>query len=424
MAGGKGTRVEQLYPDLPKSLIPLNGKPVIQHQLETLKKEGIKEVTISLGYLSDSIIDFIRINNDFGIKITYVIESEPLGTAGSLSLLDDPKEDFVLVYGDIIFDISVKRFLDYHLDKQGIATLLLHPNDHPYDSDLVQCDVNGKVVSFIMKNQEKDIYNNNVNSGLFVLSPKILKHIPARKADLVNDILPRFLSSGIELYGYNSSEYVKDMGSPERIVEIEESLKSGEIRLKNLSKKQKAVFLDRDGVINDEVDQLIRIEDFSFLEGSISSIKKLNRSDFLSVVVTNQPAVAKGFCKIEDIDNIHRYMETRLGKEGAKLDAIYYCPCHPDKGFLGENLKYKRDCKERKPNTGMLDLAREKFNIDYSKSYIVGDSTRDILAGKRAGVRTILVKTGNGGKDAQYDVEPDYVAKDLNQAVHKIILKN
>ena len=424
MAGGKGTRISSISSTIPKSLLTLNSKTVLQYQLESLKKEGLTEIIICIGFMSDQIIDFIEANNSFGMDISFVIESEPMGTAGALRLIPKLSGDFILVYGDIIFDIYFKKFINFHISKKGIGSLLIHPNDHPQDSDLVQINNDSKVTSLLMKNEKKELYKNNVNSGVFILNSKILKYVPKSKFDLVNDIFPKVLFDKKELYGYESSEYVKDMGTPNRIREIEKALLSGEVYSKNLRNYQKAVFIDRDGVINKEVDNLVDMNDFELLSGVKEAIKSLNNSSYLAIVITNQPAVAKGFCSIETIRSINMKLETILGNEGLKLEAIYFCPHHPEKGFKGENKKYKIECDCRKPKIGLFERARKSFNIDYTKSYMIGDSTRDILAGKNAGIKTILVKTGYGGKDKTFDIEPDYILEDLRDAVKSIIKKN
>ena len=238
---------------------------------------------------------------------------------------------------------------------------------------------------------------------------------------MVNDIFPKLLKLDYGLFSYNSSEYVKDMGTPKRIKEVEEALTNGLVSRLNLKRKQKAIFLDRDGVINEEVDQLVDVKDFSFIPKSIEAIKIINKSDYLAIVVTNQPAVAKGFCSFSDIERIHMHMETELAKEGAKIDQIFFCPCHPDKGFEGENLKYKRNCHCRKPKIGMLEEAKERYNLDFSSSYIIGDTTRDILTGKNAGVESFLVSTGYAGKDGTFDILPDNSSENLYSAVEAII---
>lgn len=180
----------------------------------------------------------------------------------------------------------------------------------------------------------------------------------------------------------------------------------------------RAVFLDRDGTINKEVDNLSRLRDLRILPGAASAVKKLNKLGFLVVVITNQPVISRGWITERELDAIHAVLIRRLGRHGAKLNAIYYCPHHPK----AQVKKYRILCKCRKPNIGLIIKAVKKFGINLKKSFMVGDTTRDILAGKKAKMKTILVKTGYAGKDGKYDVKPDFTAKDLNE-VAKIISK-
>ena len=183
----------------------------------------------------------------------------------------------------------------------------------------------------------------------------------------------------------------------------------------------KAVFIDRDGVICDEVNHLHKKKQIRLIQDSASAIRELNRSDYRVIVVTNQPVVARGLCTEEELKGINSHLEMLLKKEGALLDAIYYCPHLP---AAGNNSRYMIDCECRKPKPGMLFKAKKDFNIeDLSECFLIGDKTQDIKAGKNAGCKTILVKTGYGGKDIAYEVTPDFVAKDLYDAVTKIILK-
>ena len=164
---------------------------------------------------------------------------------------------------------------------------------------------------------------------------------------------------------------------------------------KNLKNKQKAIFLDRDGTINKYVGFLRNIDDFELIDGVAEAIRKINESGYLAVVVTNQPVVARGEVSFEELEEIHNKMETLLGKEGAYLDAIYYCPHHPHKGYEGERPELKIDCDCRKPKPGMLLKAAADFNIDLSRSWMVGDGENDIKAGINAGCMTVLLSNGN-----------------------------
>ena len=175
----------------------------------------------------------------------------------------------------------------------------------------------------------------------------------------------------------------------------------------------KAVFLDRDGTINLEVDVLRHVKQLRLLPGAAQAIKRLNGLGFLVVVVTNQPVVARGWLTEKEVDHIHVTLAERLLKRGAKLNAIYYCPHHPNANLK----KYRIKCRCRKPNIGMVRKAVRELSIDLRASWMVGDGGRDVAAGKKAGLQTILVKTGYGGKDIDYGATPDFVARDLGAAV-------
>ncbi len=184
------------------------------------------------------------------------------------------------------------------------------------------------------------------------------------------------------------------MGTPDRFYRVTEDIRSGLVESRNLSHRQKAVFLDRDGTINKYVGFLKNIDEFELLDGAADAIKALNQSGYLVIVVTNQPVIARGEVTLEELDEIHNKMETLLGNEGAYVDDIFYCPHHPDKGFIGEKPEYKIECTCRKPKPGMLLKAAEKYNIDLAMSWMIGDHVNDIEAGKNAGCRTAYIGQG------------------------------
>ena len=179
--------------------------------------------------------------------------------------------------------------------------------------------------------------------------------------------------------------------------------------------------MDRDGTINEYVGFLKNIDDFKLLAGVSEAIAKINASSFLAIVATNQPVIARGEVTFSQLEEIHMKMETELGQDGAYLDDIFFCPHHPHKGYEGEISELKIDCECRKPKTGMLRHAAEKYNIDLSLSWYIGDTTVDIQTGKNAGMKTILVKTGEAGQDGKYNVKPDYIADNLITAVDYIL---
>lgn len=395
MAGGKGTRVASVSQTVPKPMLPVGGKPVLLHQIKCLRQQGITEITLAIGHLGEQISDFFGDGGKIGVQIDYIHEKEPLGTAGALYYLKDSvSDDFFLINGDLIFDVDFHRLMHFHKSRKAEVTLLTHPNDHPYDSGIIVMDRNGKVNGWLAKEDRRGWYHNCVNAGIHVISPALLRGISKpEKIDLDREILKPMISSG-RVFAYRSPEYVKDMGTPERIAQVEHDLRIGIVGRKNLSQKQKAVFLDRDGTINRYVGFLRKPEDLELLNGAIEAIRRINRSGYLAIVITNQPVIARGDVTWDSLDEIHRKLETLLGQGGAYLDDIFVCPHHPDKGFPGERLEYKVDCGCRKPKAGLLLQAGERYNIDLESSWMIGDSWRDDEAGRTAGCQTVILSDG------------------------------
>ena len=396
MAGGKGTRIASVNSEVPKPMIEILGKPILEHQVEVLKKQGFNDYIFVIGHLGHVIKDYFGDGSKFGISIEYIVEEEPLGTAGALYFLKDKiEEDFVLLNGDIIFDVDINRFYKYHKDHNGLATILVHPNNHPFDSSLIEVNNDGMVIDWINKEAERVWYHNLVNAGIHILSVKVLdRFIEAKKTDLDRDILKPMIMEK-QLFAYSSPEYIKDMGTPKRYDEVISDIKTGKVDNKCLVNKQKAVFLDRDGTINKYVGFLRKLDDFELLDGVSKAIKKINESGYLVIVVTNQPVVARGEVTVDELDGIHKKMETLLGQDGAYIDGLYICPHHPDSGFDGEIKELKIECECRKPKPGMILKAAKDFNIDLSNSYMIGDSENDIKAGMAAGCKTRKVDEDN-----------------------------
>jgi len=392
MAGGKGTRVSSVNGTVPKPMLSIGRKPVLLHQIECLKRQGIFDITLTIGHLGTQIRDFFGDGQQYGVRITYIQEEEPLGTAGALYYLKGKIcDDFLLINGDLIFDVDFARLMQFHKCRQSLATLLAHPNDHPYDSGILLTDANGKVSGWLAKEEERGWYQNCVNAGIHVISPQVLERINApEKIDLDREILKPLIPSG-RVYACRTPEYVKDMGTPERIMQVERDLQAGLVQRKNLGEKQRAVFLDRDGTINQYVGFLKSIDDFRLIDGVAEAVRYINQSGYLAIVVTNQPVIARGDVTWEELELIHHKMETLLGEKGAYIDDIFVCPHHPDSGFPGERSAYKIECDCRKPKPGLLIQAAKKYHIDLTESWMIGDHPQDAQAGQAAGCRTITL---------------------------------
>ena len=395
MSGGRGTRISELFPDIPKPLIPICGKPVLEHEIECLREQGFTDIILTVSHMADKIIEYFGDGSQLGVHIEYFVEDKPLGNAGALFRIKDKlTEDFLLLNADSVFNIDFNRFVAFHKEHNALATLFTHPNDHPYDSGLIIADENKSVQKWLAKEDERpEFYKNRVNAGLHIISPKLLENdINLPKIDLDRHLLKPLAGTG-KMFCYDSPEYVKDMGTPERFEAVTKDFEGGKVFARNLRNKQKAIFLDRDGTINKYKGFLRNIDDFELLPTVAEAIKLINRSGYLAIVVTNQPVIARGEVTFAELDEIHNKMETLLGAEGAYLDGIYFCPHHPDSGFKGEVKELKFDCDCRKPKPGMLLQAAKDFNIDLEQSYMIGDGELDRGAGEAAGCRTKIIPT-------------------------------
>lgn len=401
MAGGRGTRISELFPDIPKPMIPVCGIPVLEREISSLKEQGFTDIILTVGYKAESIMQHFGDGRKYGVQIEYFVEKEPLGNAGALFRIKDKlTEDFLLLNADAMFNVDFNRFVKFHKAHNGLVTLFTHPNNHPYDSGLIVANKEKKVEQWLTKEDKRPkYYQNRVNAGLHVINPEALDlKVTTDKVDLDRQVLKPLCSSG-KIYCYDSPEYVKDMGTPERYETVCKDFENGTVEARNLKNKQKAIFLDRDGTINKYVGFLRNIEQFELLSGVSEAIRKINQSGYLAVVVTNQPVIARGEVTYTELQEIHNKMETILGKDGAYLDGIYFCPHHPDKGFKGEVKELKINCNCRKPNPGLLLQAASDFNINLEQSWMIGDGKNDIQAGKNAGCKTVLIGDDEFGQD-------------------------
>lgn len=401
IAGGEGTRIASVNAEVPKAMIPIDGKPIIERQVELAKSYGYTDFLFIIGHLGNVISDHFGDGQKWGVTIEYYQETQPLGTAGALGYLKDKlTEDFFVFYGDTVMDIDMDNMLLYHREHKADATLFVHPNDHPNDSDIVSIDDEHRVTAFHIKpHPEGFVSRNIVNASLFIFSSKILEVIGVgKKSHIEKDVLPCCLKKGMRLFGYLSAEYIKDMGTPDRYYAVTDDVHSGKVHRLNRKNPRPAVFLDRDGTINKEVHFLNAPQQMELIEGAAEAIKLINEKGYLAIVVTNQPVIARGEATCEQLAEINAKMETLLGAEHAYLNDIYVCPHHPDKGFEGERIEYKIDCACRKPRPGMLLRAAKDWNIDMTHSIMIGDRDRDYKAGVNAGLmKSIKIETNKAG---------------------------
>jgi D,D-heptose 1,7-bisphosphate phosphatase len=434
LAGGKGSRLQDRLGDLPKPMIPVGGKPLLEHQIELARRHGFTDVLIFACYRVEAIESHLGDGSRWGLAIRYVVETEPLGTAGAvIAGMAQLASTFVVMYGDVMVNVDLDRIWQRHAEAKAEATLLLHPNDHPLDSDLVETDGEGRIIAFHNRPHPAGVWRQNlVNAGLYVLERRALEPSPSPRSagaghpavtpcDFGKDLFPQLLRHGRRLQGYNSPEYIKDIGTPARYDRICAEYAAGVVQRGSLHTPQRAVFLDRDGTLIRDKDCLRTAEELELLPGVSEAVRELNHRGWRAVVITNQPVIAKGWCTEAELQRIHDKLETLLGQEHAFLDRIYFCPHHPDAGFAGERRELKIRCNCRKPATGMIQRAVADLNIDPAQSWLIGDTTTDMQTASNAGLKSVLVRTGYAGQDAKYPGAPDFVFDTLAEAVEFIL---
>ena len=421
LAGGKGSRLISVTKDeIPKPLAKIYGKPIIEHCINQLKQFGIQELYITVGHLHEKIENYLGNGDRLGVSIHYIVEGAPLGSGGALYYLKEKvTDDLVICSGDVIFSLDINKIHEYHKSKDALITLVTHPNAHPYDSDLIVTDSNGRVTAIDKKGKTRAYYyKNNVNAGFLIAKSETLSYFDcAKQVNLEHDYVNHFVQSG-RVFAYSTPEYIRDVGTEERFCMAEKDLASGLVEQKNLKNRQKAIFLDRDGVINKYKGFITKSEDIELIDFVSEAIRKINKSHYMCIIVSNQPVIARGECSFDEVEKMFDKIETLLGQDGAYIDARYYCPHHPHSGYVGEVKELKIDCNCRKPKIGMLLKAANDFNLDLTSCFMIGDANIDILTGKNAGITTIRVNTGI----TEENIEPsDYNVNNLMDAVNVIL---
>ena len=424
VAGGKGTRLRERLGQIPKPMAEVGGTPLLEHQVLLARRYGFDRILLLLGYSAAVIADYFGDGARWGVRIDAIIEEQPLGSAGAvLGAFDALADRFAVMYGDTMLNVDLSRLLRAHQRSGADASLVVHPNDHPHDSDLVEIDSAGRIIAFHpYPHNPEEYYPNLVNAALYMLEKRALEHWrdAAGPLDFGKHLFPAMLADGGVLYAYRTPEYIKDAGTAARLDAVTADYNSGRIGRGSLETPAPAVFLDRDGTINEEVNRVAKAEQLMLFQDAATAIRMINQSGCRAIVITNQPVVARGECTERELARIHNKMETLLGREGAYVDGIFWCPHHPDRGFAGERPELKIRCECRKPGIALIQRACDTLNLDLAHSWLIGDSTVDVRTAKNADLRSVLVQTGHAGRDGRYPDEPDYVAPTLTAAVRLI----
>ena len=416
-AGGLGTRLSEKNKGLPKALTPFNDSTIIDYQIKFLKNSGISTIYFLLGHKGYEIKDQILKNyHTDEIKLIFFEEPEPMGSGGALLyFLAKLPNIFFFTYCDIYFDFDIQKLAKKHFFKNADFSIVVHPNDHPFDSDLVECD-EGMFVKKIHPHPHvrKTFPGNLVNAAFYILSKNVISQcsLSIQKHDFAQDIIPNLLTKELNCYAYKTTELLKDMGTPLRLENLNKLLVN-----KRDSKFEKVIFIDRDGTINKCKDgEYIRnAKEINLYQDVKKSLVKLRLMGYKIIIITNQPIIARGCVSFKGMKEIHNELEYQLAQYSIYIDEIYYCPHHPDGGFDGERPELKTICECRKPNIGLFKKATRDINICFEKSWMVGDSYRDIDAGINFGINSCLID--RAGKDYKYENNPTLRVNSLNKFV-------
>ncbi len=421
LCGGKGTRLGEQFSHVPKPLVPVDGIPLLDRVLEHAARAGVTRAILAAGHLGEQIANRYASHNPWGLEIHTHIEGKPLGTGGCLheiaGMLDD---DFVLLYGDVFLDFDLSALISQHEDERPIATVLVRQSDHPKDSDLVEVSPGSdRVTAFLPKSTRKPdgLFRNCANAAVYACSRKLLTYIPKdRSSDIATNVFPAVLAAGGDIRAHDLEEtgYVKDMGTPARLMEVERywRRKSRAIKARQSPGKVRAVILDRDGVILRDQGPSVDPAMIEFMPEALKGLEALADQGVACMVATNQPWIARGQLTIGQLNAAHERMKERIESSGGALLDVVYSPFHPETHH-GEGVPAMRRSSEcRKPRPGMLFDLMERHGFSPEETVMIGDSKADILAARNAGTRSILI----GTDAAALAAFPDGICEDLAAA--------
>ncbi len=370
LAGGLGTRMRPLTNTMPKPMIPIHGKPFLAYLLELLKKNGIEEVIILVGYLHEQIEEYFGKGEKFGLKITYSYDPVEADTGTRLRNASRLfAKHFLLLYGDNYWPLRLNDLESFYKEKRTLGLITVYRNLDNYTKNNIYVNSEGLVEVYDKKREAKNL--NGVDIGFFILKKSVIDFLLQENCSFETTVLPKLISQK-QLAGFLTYHKYYSLSNLERIPVIEEFFK-----------KKKIIFLDRDGTINEKppkAQYVRKWEEFHFLPKAKEALKLLKVKGYMVFIITNQPGIARKMLQEDELRNIHTNMLNEIKKNGGEIADIFICRHGWDEG-----------CFCRKPNPGLFFLAAAKHHINLFNSYCIGDDERDMIAGKSAGCKTFLV---------------------------------
>ncbi len=370
LAGGLGTRLRPITDTIPKPMVPVNGRPFLEYLLEMLKKNGISEVVLCLGYLAHKITEHFGDGSKFGMKISYSIGAVEDDTGKRLKMAEPfLNERFLLMYCDNYWPLNLKKMVEVFDANQQPFMMTVYTNKYGITKNNVLVDESNFIVKYDKTRQDSNL--NGVDIGFMIVDKSVLNLIGEENSNFEEKVYP-ILVENRKMIAFKTDHRYYSISTPEKLQVMEDVMKP-----------KKTIILDRDGVINKKppkADYVKSWSEFEFLPESVEGLKLLNDNGFKIIIATNQPGIARGLMKHEDLITIHDKLKSELEKNSVRIDGIYVCEHGWDDG-----------CDCRKPNAGLLFQAANDFKLDLTKTFYVGDDERDMEAGTRAGCKTFLV---------------------------------
>ena len=383
LVGGLGTRLGDLTRQTPKPMIEVGGRPFVEHVIAHLARFGLTDIVLLAGYRGEAFLDAYTGREMFGARISVLVEPASLGTGGALKFVASQLHPaFVMTNGDTFFDADLGPLLrpgsgtGVGIEAAPTNAMLVRATDDASRYGRVVLGASGLVEAFQEKSAAPAPGSGPtlINAGCYRLDrDEVLSHIKVQPCSFETDVLPALLKAR-RLYGLQAQGYFIDMGVPDSLAAAREGLVA--------ARRRPAAFLDRDGVINVDHGYTHRVEDLVFIEGAATAIKALNAAGYYTIVVSNQGGIARGLYSVEQAQAFNQALRERLMDAGARLDAVYFCPHHPD----GVVAPYATACTCRKPASGLLEQAERDWPTDKAGSFLIGDMPSDMEAAARFGI--------------------------------------
>ena len=358
LAGGKGTRIKRLLADKPKPMAKFNGKYFIDYIIQNFSKYDFENIFILTGYKSKIIFDKFHNKKYNFTKITCIKENKPMGTGGALySLKKKNINDFILINGDTIFDINLKSLINSRKKNTIASVALVKNNKNKKNRKLNNLSIKNGVI--ITKRK-----SNLMNGGIYFLKKTIFKYIENKELSLEEDVLPKLIKTKT-ISGKLFKNFFIDIGTPNNFKKAKKSLLD--------YFKRPAVFLDRDGVINQDYGYVYKIKNFIFRKGVLKGLQFLIKKNYYLFIITNQAGIAKNIFKEKDFFDLHKNLKIKLSSKNIYFDEVQYCPFHPK----AKIKKFKKKSSLRKPGNKMIKNLISNWLINKKKSFMIGDKLSD-----------------------------------------------